>query len=566
MIAIALNPGFVMMAGALLLLGAPQTLRAPIMVAAAIGALGLLLSPDFGRYDAFAQIGLQMVPLNLDELSQVFGLAFIGATILIALYGGARDRRFEDAAILLLAGAATAALFVGDLVSFVAAAALAGLAAAWIVFCVDDERAQRAGARLLLWQGLEGLLLLAGVAFQLSDGLRNEFGQMDARSIGGALFLGGLAIRVGAPLAHVWLKDVVSNASSTGATALAIFPAMIGVYGLARAFPGEPALVYGALGMIVIGSAFACAESDLRRAAAYSLLAQIGLAIAAIGFGAPMAVAGAAAHAFALCFAYGLIFMALGALLRRFGTTDAAGIAGAARAAPLTTFFLMLGGLSAAATPGLAGYASYAVLHDALGRQEWLVLALLAPTTIALTAAHTACRPVLAALRAPPVGAGARQAVPAFAMLLGMVLAAFLCLVVGLAPDWLYGLTPPPVRFAPFTPGRLGAVWALIGAAGASFIALRALRLTPPERPLRLLDMDALYRGPLAGAGRWAGVVLLRLYGVWQSTSAAFAHAAGEAFTSFARGGDRPYGDKLAAAASFAAVAGLLAIIFATAY
>lgn len=560
MFAIALNPGFVLLIGALVVLAAPARLRAPAMILSALGALALLLAPDYGRYGAFAQIGLTMAPLALDALNYLFGLAFIGLAVLVAIYAGGREHRLEDAALMLLAGAATAALFVGDLVSFVAAAELAGLAAAWIVFCAPGKAAAAAGVRLLIWQGLEGLLLLAGVAFLLSDGLRSDFGAMDARTIGGALFLGGLAIRVGAPLAHVWLKDVAANASPVGAAAIALYPALLGVYALSRAFPGELALVYVAAGMMAIGALGACAADDLRAAAAYSLTAQLGLALAAIGLGAPMAIAAGAAHAFAITFAYALLFMALGLFVRRAGSASAAALAGAGPIAPVSAALLAIGCLAAGLAPGFAPYLSVALAQQAGQGLPWLAWAMAA--TIALGAVHTGVRPWRALFAEPAHGRPALRRAPVFSMLLAAALAAFLSLAVGLAPGWLYTLAPPAgVAFAPFAPAVLAPHLSLVATAAAAWLLLRALGLAPRERSLRLLDVDALYQGPLAGAGRWTGVMLLRLYGVWQALSAAAGRKLAAALEGFARAGDRPYQSAWLAPAGLCALAALLLVV-----
>lgn len=560
MFEIALNPGLVLLAGALVVLAAPSALRAPVMILSSLGAMALLLAPDYGRYGAFAQIGLTMAPLALDALNYLFGLAFIGLAILISIYASARNHRLEDAALLLLAGAATSALFVGDLVSFVAAAELAGLAAAWIVFCAPGKDARSAGVRLLIWQGLEGLLLLAGVAFLLSDGLRSEFGRLDPRSIGGALFLGGLAIRVGAPLAHVWLKDVVARASPAGAVAIAIYPALIGVYALARAFPGEPALISAAIAMMAIGALGACAADDLRAAMSYSLLAQLGVAIAAIGRGAPDALAGAATHAFAIAFAYALLLMALGLFVHRAGTARASALAGAVAHAPVSTGLLVIGCLAAALLPGFAPYASFALVAGAAGETPALAWALAAAA--ALGAVHTGVRPWAALLGERPRRAPPLQQVPMFSMLLAAALAAFLLTAVGLAWTWLYALAPPNgVRGAPFALAVFAPHLSMLTAAAAGWLLLRALGLAPREAARRLLDVDALYRGPLAGAGRWTGVVLLRLYGVWQGLAAAIAGRVAQGFTAFARAGDRPYESAWAGAASLLALALLLLFV-----
>ncbi|PZO48126.1 MAG: hypothetical protein DCF16_16785, partial [Alphaproteobacteria bacterium] len=177
--AITLNPGFVCILAALLTLAAPRVARAPIMAASAVAALFLMLDRDFGAAAAAAQMGVPVVLLDLDALNRIFGIA-----MLIAL--SARRSRAEDTAILLMAGGAVSALFVGDLISFVGAAALAGLASAWLVFASPLPRSAQSGVRLLIWQGLEGLLFLVGVAFHLSAGAASSiFTQLDATSIGG---------------------------------------------------------------------------------------------------------------------------------------------------------------------------------------------------------------------------------------------------------------------------------------------------------------------------------------------------------------------------------------------
>ena len=86
-------------------------------------------------------------------------------------------------------------------------------------------------------------------------------------------------------------------------------------------------------------------------------------------------------------------------------------------------------------------------------------------------------------------------------------------------------------------------------------------RSTPAERPVRLLDVDALYRGPVAAAGRWSGIVMLRLYGAAQMGAGKLAERTGEGFTAWARSCDRPYRQAWAAAAQFAAICVVLAII-----
>lgn len=559
MLAITLNPGFVCILAALLALAAPRVVRPALIVGAAALALWLMLDREFGAAMAARQMGLPVVLLNLDALNRIFGIAMLLALIIIGVASGARRNRPEDAAILLLAGGAVSALFVGDMISFVAAASLSGIAAAWTVFASPVPNAARSGARLLIWFGLEGLLFLVGVAFQLSaEAGSSDISRLSVASLGGAFIFAALLLRIGAPFAHVWIKDAIAHASPVGGAALVAFSAMLGVYALARLFPTEPLLVPIGMSMALLGAAFALAEDDLRRAAASGLTAQIGVCAMLLGVGSPLARAAADGHAFATMIAFVALLLAFGAVLGRQGHARASQLEGVARAMPLSAALMFFAGLAAAGAPGLATYVTTAIALEATtawnSLAPWAITAgLCAALLIALL-----LRPILQAYRAPPAQI-ARNEAP-FPMLLATALAAFFCVSIGLAPGWLYGLLPAELAFRPYEIERAAPQLELLGAAGAAYLILRALKLTGPERAVRILDVDAIYRGPAAGAGRWIGVVLLRVYGAWRAQGERLARAAGTAIARLLRLSDRPYRGGAWSAAHFAAVALALAI------
>lgn len=539
-IAITLNPGFVCILAALIVLAAPRIARAPIIAASAVAALWLMLDRDFGAAAAAAQMGVPVVLLDLDALNRIFGIAMLIALIIIAMASSARRNRSEDAAILLMAGGAVSALFVGDLISFVGAAALAGLASAWLVFASPMPNSAQSGVRLLIWQGLEGLLFLVGVAFHLSAGAASSiFTQLDVATIGGGFIFAALLIRAGAPLAHVWLKDAIAHASPVGAAALSVFSTMLGVYALARLFPAVPLLIFVGMGMIVIGLAYAMAEDDARRVAASGLTAQTGVCVALIGLGSPLAMAAAEGHAFTTIFAFAALQIALGAILGKRGSVRVSTFDGVSRAMPLTATLLLIAGLAAAAAPLFASYTTIAIALEAMAQWElqW-AWALIACVPAGLFAA-LCLRLSLAAFDGVAVRTPIEEA--PFPMLLGAALAAFFCLSVGVAPNWLYGLLPTTLEFAPFALDRLAPHLALMGGAGVTLIAVRAFKLAPAERSVRLRDVDALYRGPLAGAGRWLGVVMLRVYGAAQAAAERQAATLGRLVMRLVRACDQPY-------------------------
>ncbi len=559
--ALTLNPGFVPLIAALLVLAMPRTMRSPMIVGSALAAFWLLLDHEFGAASAMAQMGLPVVLLNLDELNRIFGIALLIALIVIGIYSGARRNRYEDAAILLLAGSAVSALFVGDLISFVAALTLGGLAAAWVVFASPIEGANRAGARLLIWHGLEGLLFLVGVAFHLSAGAQaSVVGRLDITSIGGGFIFAALMIRIGAPMAHVWLKDVVSHASPTGAGALSAFTTMVGVYTLARLFPSEPLLVWIGAAMIAIGAFYASAEDDVRRAGAYGLTMQTGLCVALVGVGTPLALAAAEGHAFAAILSFVALQLMLGAVLERHGSVRISQLAGVGRTMPISALLLIGCGLAVSAAPALVMFASQAAALEATAQWDlrWLWLVIWASPAVLLVS--LLLRPALAAYTPLRDVRPIREA--PFSMLLGAGLALFLCFAVGLAPRWLFDLMPAEIAFQPFVLDRIAPQLQLLGAAGVAFLALRATRVVPREQGVELLDIDAMYRGPLAQAGTWAGVLALRVYGAWQSWTRRVSGAAGRGLQVLAAACDRPYAPAGTAAVTLFCLGAVLWVMF----
>lgn len=561
MLAVTLNPGFVPIIAALIALAAPRTARPFVMGGAALIALWLLLENEFGAAAAMAQMGLPVVLLNLDALNRIFGIVMLILLIFIAVYSSGRRNRYEDAAILLLAGGAISALFVGDLVSFVASAALAGLAAAWIVFASPLEGANRSGVRLLIWHGLEGLLFLVGVALHLTAGAASSiFARMDVASMSGACIFAALMIRVGAPFAHVWLKDVVSHASPAGGAALSSFTSIVGIYALARLFPVEPLLAPIGATMIIIGALFAAIEDDLRRAGAYALTAQSGVCVALIGVGSPLALAAAEGHAFAALLAFAALQMTLGGVVERTGSARLSDLKGVFRAMPMSSLMLMVAGLAVAGAPLLALYATQTVALDAVGQWDlrwvWFAFAALPGVLFVVLA----LRPTLVAHQ--PLAKPRRFNEAPFPMLLGAGLATFLSLSIGLAPRWLYDLMPASLSFAPYELERLAPQLELIGAAGVAYLLLYVTKLAPRALSERMLDIDALYRGPVADAGRWAGVLLLRAYGAWQAAATALARSGGGMMTRAALRCDKPFAQMRSSnVAQFLSIAAILMII-----
>jgi multicomponent Na+:H+ antiporter subunit D len=287
---------------------------------------------------------------------------------------------------------------------------------------------------------------------------------------------------------------------------------------------------------------------------------QTGLCVALVGVGTPLALAAAEGHAFAAILSFVALQLMLGAALERHGSVRISQLAGVGRTMPISALLLIGCGLAVSAAPALVMFASQAAALEATAQWDlrWLWLVIWASPAVLLVS--LLLRPALAAYTPLRDVRPIREA--PFSMLLGAGLALFLCFAVGLAPRWLFDLMPAEIAFQPFVLDRIAPQLQLLGAAGVAFLALRATRIVPREQGVELLDIDAMYRGPLAQAGTWAGVLALRVYGAWQSWTRRVSGAAGRGLQVLAAACDRPYAPAGTAAVTLFCLGAVLWVMF----
>ena len=535
---ITLNPGFALICGAAMALIMPRSVRAGVMIGWALAALALIYVPDFGLGPAFAQIGLSITPLRLDPLAQIFGTGFALIALLLALFSADREDKAEDVALMAHAGGALVAVFAGDLVSFVAGAQFSALASAALIFRGTSAGALGAGLRYLSWQVLAGALMTAGIGFTWASAGAIGFDRMNPLSIQGGLMLAGLVIMAGAPIAHVWVKDSLPHASTIGMAALAAFPIKLGIYALARGFPGEPALLYlgaiAALGAVPL----AAMSRDVRQSAAYGIISQAGAAIAAIGAGTPFALASAAALAFASLFHGTLGLLAIGLACARIGSARESALGGLARSMPMTAILSAIAALSAIGAPGFIGFAANTIHGDALAQEDRPLVWLALIAASAGSAFHLGGRLTYVTFFGPD--RGQRPLDAQFSAQLAMGLAAFFCIAIGVAPSWLYGLLPAQIYFHPYDWDHIVRQGEIISFAWLALgIAIMA-RLFPADHGAELVELDWLLRRVAKRVLNAAGRALLAIYdGGRVRTEAAYAWAMKSA-APLMKEGDRP--------------------------
>jgi len=302
----------------------------PVGVIVALGALLALLRGVEGTLETTVA-GFRLVWFHADRLSLLFALVFAIVALLGFLYGSHRMRAGETAAALLYAGSAIATVLAGDWITFFVfweAMALSSLALIWQA---GTAGARRAGMRYLLVHATGGALLFAGIALHLAGGGEPSLGALASDSPPFWLILGAVAINAAIPPLHAWLTDAYPEASTSGSVFLSAFTTKTAVYALLRLFPGTEILVPLGAAMALYGVVFAVIENDIRRLLGYHIVSQVGYMVAAVGIGTPLALNGAASHAFSHILYKALLFMGAGAAIEATGLRRLSDLGGISR-------------------------------------------------------------------------------------------------------------------------------------------------------------------------------------------------------------------------------------------
>ncbi|HAQ76930.1 MAG TPA: Na(+)/H(+) antiporter subunit D, partial [Hyphomonas sp.] len=231
-------------------------------------------------------LGIEMILYRVDNLSYIFGLAFLLAALLNAIYAWHTDDRLQDGMSIAYAGAAVAATFSGDMMTLFVFWELTAITSVFLILRAGTRAAYFASMRYLGVQILSGVLLLAGIGYVYQSRGDLSISAFTSLNEPGALLVFiALGIKAAFPFLHNWLQDSYPKATVVGAVVLSAFTTKLAVYAFARMFPGHDALIWIGAVMTVFPVFFAVIENDLRKVLAYSLNNQVGFMICAIGLG-----------------------------------------------------------------------------------------------------------------------------------------------------------------------------------------------------------------------------------------------------------------------------------------
>lgn len=487
--AVLIPPGLVLIAAGLLVAVTRGHARSAVLLVAPIITLCAIWQVPDGVVLSGQFMGYTIVPVEGSALSRLFAAIFAIMAFGGGLFALNQKNHTELAAAFVYGGSAVGVAFAGDLITVFVFWELMAVGSTIVVWCGQDD-ARRAGLRYASIHLLGGVILMAGVAGEISATGSTAFTAMQPDSISRWLILAGFLINAGAPPLAAWLPDAYPEASWSGMVFLSAFTTKTAVYVLLRGFPGAELLIYIGLFMVFYGIIYAILENDMRRILAYSIVNQVGFMVTGIGIGTTMALNGAAAHAFTHIIYKALLLMSAGSVLYMTGKRKCTDLGGLFRTMPLTCVCGIIGALAISSFPLTSGFISKSMIAQGAADEHLMVVWMLLAAASAGVFLH-------AGIKFPwfvffQKDSGLRPEEPPWNMKAAMVLFSFLCIWLGIFPEQLYAILPAQVDYVPYTGAHVVFQLQLLLFSGLAFFLLlgwlkRTLTIT--------LDFDWFYRG-----------------------------------------------------------------------
>jgi len=467
-------------------------LRTAWMLLLPVAAFACLLTLPLGESGQVELLGQTLVLMRVDRLSLLFGYVFVLASLLNVIYALHLKDTMQHVAGLIYAGSSIGAVFAGDLMTLFIYWELTAVSSVLLIWAQRSDSSFRTGLRYVLVQLLSGMFLLAGALLHWRTTGSLAFGQIGLSGPAGVLILIAFGIKCAFPLLHNWLQDAYPAATPTGAVILSAFTTKLGIYALARAYPGTEMLIWVGTLMAAFPIFYAVIENDLRRVLAYSMNNQLGFMVVGIGIGSELAINGAVAHAFADILFKGLLFMSMGAVLLRTGTVKGSELGGLYKSMPWTTGFCMVGAASISAFPLFSGFVTKSMIMSAAAGEGLLLTWLVLLFASAGVFHHAGIKIPYFAFFGHDSGIRCPEAPRN--MLVAMAIGAALCIGIGVFPQALYAILPYAVSYQPYSASHVVAQLQLLVFSALAFAVLMRTGIYPPELRSVNLDSDWFYR------------------------------------------------------------------------
>ena len=485
-------PALLLIGGAILIPGLKGGMKSWWMLSLPILAFFILLGSPNGIYWSFEVLGNELILTRIDSLSRVFGYIFCIVCLLGFIYALREEDDLQYCAAFGYAGGALGVTLAGDVFSLYIFWEIMAVASTFLILARRTKASQAAAMRYILVHVVGGLFLLAGLILYVNRTGSTGFDFIGLNTIDSYLIFVGIAVNAAIPPLHPWLSDAYPEATVPGAVFLSAFTTKSAVYLMARMFPGTELLIWLGAVMTAIPIFYAVLENDIRRVLAYSLINQVGFMMCGIGIGTALAINGTVAHAFCHILYKALLFMAAGSVLQVTGKIRCTDLGGLYKTMPLTCLFCVIGAASISAFPLFSGFVSKSMIISAAAHNKLVIVWLMLQFASAGVFHH-------AGIKVPYFmffghDSGIRAQEPPRNMMIGMGIAAFLCIFLGVYPYPLYAILPYPVDYIPYTGAHVVGQLQLLLFGALAFCLLILSGYYPAEMRAINLDTDWFYR------------------------------------------------------------------------
>jgi multicomponent Na+:H+ antiporter subunit D len=261
----------------------------------------------------------------------------------------------------------------------------------------------------------------------------------------------GISLKLALFPLHAWLPNAYAYAPSFATAFLSATATKVAVYLLLRYVFAVFGIAIGAsalritelllllsLAAMFVASILAVYEQDVKRMLAYSSLAQIGYITFGMSLANTSGLTGSIVHLFNHAVMKAALFLALGAIAYRIGSTKLADLGGIGRKMPLTTAAFVVAGLGIVGTPGTTGFISKWYLGVGAVDKGWWPLVFLIVASSLISVVYIG-RVVEVAYFRPTSSACEAAKDPPLNMLAPILLLAAATVYFGIDTEWSVG-------------------------------------------------------------------------------------------------------------------------------
>lgn len=322
------------------------------------------------------------ISFKVDQLTFFLGIFFSFVWFMAAIYSpGYMSHEHKKgryyAFFLMAEGGCMGTIFAGDLLGLFVFFEFMALTTYVLIAHEETPVTMFAGAKYLymtvggglaVFFGLLTMFYLTGSATFTRPGLITEPSGLAMAAF--IAFMIGFGLKAGMFPVHVWLPDAHPAAPSPVSAALSGVMLKTGIYGMIRvvfnvyspefisAANWDNIMLILAAITILLGSAMALLQDDLKRRLAYSSIAQIGYIILGVFLLSEQGLSGGLYHLFTHAFMKSLLFLCAGAIIVQTGIRNISQMKGIGLKMPLTMTFFTIASLTMVGIPPFNGFIS----------------------------------------------------------------------------------------------------------------------------------------------------------------------------------------------------------------